>query len=160
MSSVQTLETMRKLNEIKSYVRNTLDKLLGVRGNLIRSNDSWQYYGFCELVEALRKWTDRNLKIIASDKNPEGDNVYHTKEREREQTTCSCVFCEKDGHKSSECKIIECVSDCKSKILEKKLCFSCTGSKHQASECRSTKTCEFCNEKHQSSLCKKSRTCI
>lgn len=37
MSSVQTLEKMRKLNEIKSYVRNTLDKLLGVRGNLIRS---------------------------------------------------------------------------------------------------------------------------
>ena len=85
MSSVQTLETMRKLNEIKSYVRNTLDKLLGVRGNLIRSNDSWQYYGFCELVEALRKWTDRNLKIIASDKKPEGDNVYHTKERESKQ---------------------------------------------------------------------------
>ena len=85
MSSVQTLETMRKLNEIKSYVRNTLDKLLGVRGNLIRSNDSWQYYGFCELVEALRKWTDRNLKIIASDKNPEGDHAYHTKERESKQ---------------------------------------------------------------------------
>lgn len=85
MSSVQTLETMRKLNEIKSYVRNTLDKLLGVRGNLIRSNDSWQYYGFCELVEALRKWTDRNLKIIASAKNPEGDNAYHTKERESKQ---------------------------------------------------------------------------
>ena len=95
MSSVQTLETMRKLNEIKSYVRNTLDKLLGVRGNLIRSNDSWQYYGFCELVEALRKWTDRNLKIIASDKNPEGDNVYHTKERERANNLQLCLLRER-----------------------------------------------------------------
>ena len=86
---------MRKLNEIKSYVRNTLDKLLGVRGNLIRSNDSWQYYGFCELVEALRKWTDRNLKIIASAKNPEGDNAYHTKERERANNLQLCLLRER-----------------------------------------------------------------
>ena len=54
MSSVQAMETMRKLNEINGYVRNTLDKLPGSRADLVRLDDSWQGWGFCELVEALR----------------------------------------------------------------------------------------------------------
>ena len=82
ISSVQALETMRKLNEIKSYVRNTLDKLPGIIADLVRLEDSWQDWGFSELIKALRKWTERNPKIIASEKTPKRDNVYHTKERE------------------------------------------------------------------------------
>ena len=74
MSSVQALETMKKLNETKGYVRNTLDKLPGIRADLVRLDDSWQDWGFCELVEALRKWTERNPKIIASEKNPKREN--------------------------------------------------------------------------------------
>ena len=69
MPSVQALETMRKLNEIKHYVRNTSDKLPGIRADLVRLDDNWQDWGFCELVEALRKWTERNQKI-ASEKKP------------------------------------------------------------------------------------------
>ena len=42
MSSVQVLETMRKLNEIKGYVGNTLDKLPGIRAHLVRLDGSWQ----------------------------------------------------------------------------------------------------------------------
>ena len=68
MSSVQALEAMRKLNAIKGYVRNTLDKLPRIRADLVRLDDSWQDWGFCELVETLRKWTERNPKIIASEK--------------------------------------------------------------------------------------------
>ena len=139
---------MRKLNEIKGYVRNTLDKLPGIRADLVRLGDSWQDWGFCELVEALRKWTKRTPKIIASEKNPKRDNVYHTKESE--QKSRSCIYCEKEGHKSSGC-----VSDRRLKLAEKKLCFNCTGSKRKASECRSTKTCQICNEKHITSICKK-----
>ena len=82
MSSVQAMETMRKLNEINGYVRNTLDKLPGSRADLVRLDDSWQGWGFCELVEALRNWAERNPKIIASEKNPKRNNVYHTKERD------------------------------------------------------------------------------
>ena len=93
MSSVQALETMRKLNEIKSYVRNTLDKLPGIRADLVRLDDSWQDWGFCELVEAVRKWTERNPKIIASKKNPKRDNVYHTKEKEQKVIEVKGVKC-------------------------------------------------------------------
>ena len=42
MSSVQALEAMRKLNEIKGYVTNTLDKSSGIRADLVRLDDSWQ----------------------------------------------------------------------------------------------------------------------
>ena len=42
MSSVLALETIRKLNEIKDYVRNTLDKLPGIRTDLLRFVDSWK----------------------------------------------------------------------------------------------------------------------
>ena len=54
VSSVQALETMTKLNEIKGYIRNTLDKLPGIRAGLVRLDDSWQDWRLCELAEALR----------------------------------------------------------------------------------------------------------
>ena len=64
----QALEAMRKLNETKSYVRNTLDKLPGIRVNIMRLDDSSQDWGFYEVGEALRMWTKRNPKIIANEK--------------------------------------------------------------------------------------------
>ena len=105
---------MRKLNEIKGYVRNTLDKLTGIRADLVTLDDSWQDREFYELVEALRKWTDRNPKIIGSEKKKKKDSVYHTKERGQKSRNCVC--CEKEGHKSSEYKAVETVSDCRLKL--------------------------------------------
>lgn len=40
MSSVQELETMRKLIVIKGYIRSILDKLPGIREDLARLDDS------------------------------------------------------------------------------------------------------------------------
>ena len=59
-SNVQALETMGKLGEVNGYVRMTLNKLEGIRGDLVRTDDDWQEWRFPELVEALRKWTIRN----------------------------------------------------------------------------------------------------
>ena len=42
MSGLKVLETMSKLNESKDYVKNTLDKLQGIRADLVRSGDSWK----------------------------------------------------------------------------------------------------------------------
>ena len=53
---------------MKSFLRNTLDKLPEIRANLVWLDNSWQYWGFCELVETLMKWTERNPEIIASEK--------------------------------------------------------------------------------------------
>ena len=60
MYNVQSLETMGKLSEVNGYVRATIDRLKGIRGNLVRMDDNWQEWKFPNLVEALRKWTERN----------------------------------------------------------------------------------------------------
>ena len=42
------------------YVRLTLDKLPAIRADLVRLDDNWQEWEFHYLVEALRKWCERN----------------------------------------------------------------------------------------------------
>ena len=58
--NVQSLETLRKLKEISGYVRMSIDKLQGIRGDLVRTDDNWREWDFPKFVEALRKWTERN----------------------------------------------------------------------------------------------------
>ena len=48
------------LSEVNGYVRATIDKLEGIRGDLVRMDDDWQEWKFPNLIEALRKWTERN----------------------------------------------------------------------------------------------------
>ena len=63
---VQTLDTMNKLKEINTYVSSTLDKLPGIRADLVTTDEDCQEWNFSQLGEALRKWTVRNQKIIPS----------------------------------------------------------------------------------------------
>ena len=60
VTSVQSLEPMGKLQNINGFVRHTLDKLSGIKPELVRSDDDWQEWTYVELVEALKRWTDRN----------------------------------------------------------------------------------------------------
>jgi len=57
--NVQSLETMGKLEEVNGYVRMTIDNLPGI-GDLVRTDDSWREWNFPQLVDELRKWTERN----------------------------------------------------------------------------------------------------
>ena len=38
----------------------SIDKLQGIRGDLVRTDDNWREWNFSQFVEALRKWTERN----------------------------------------------------------------------------------------------------
>lgn len=60
LSNVQVLETLGKLSEISGYVQTKIDKLEGIRRDLVRTNDDWQEWEFPQLVLALRKCTERN----------------------------------------------------------------------------------------------------
>ena len=40
---------MNKLKEINGYVKITLDKLSGIRADLVRLDDDWQDWGFTQL---------------------------------------------------------------------------------------------------------------
>ena len=80
--------------------------------------------------------------------------MYYTRENEHKSRVC--IYCDKEGRKSSECKTVAKVSERRLILSQKRLCFNCTGSKHRASECRITKTCLTCKEKHHTSICEKS----
>ena len=59
-ANVQALEMLGRIGEVNEYLRLTLDKLDGIRGDLVRTDDDWQSWKFPNLIEALRKWTERN----------------------------------------------------------------------------------------------------
>ena len=53
--NVQSLESLGKLREVNGYVKMSIDKLEGIRGDLIRTDDSWQEWDFPKFVDALRE---------------------------------------------------------------------------------------------------------
>ena len=58
--NVQSLESMGKLSQVCGNVALTIDKLCGIRGDLVRNDEEWQDWSFIQLCDALRSWTRRN----------------------------------------------------------------------------------------------------
>ena len=146
--SVQALETMKKLKDNKGYVRLTLDKLPGIRADLVRLDNNWQEWDFCQLVDSLRRWTERNPKTAGNpEKNCRRENSFQVKDKDQNPAYV-CVYCEKLGHKSSECELVSGTPERRLVLSKKKLCFNCTGPKYRASDCRSNKMCANYKGKH------------
>lgn len=158
VTNIQTLESMGKEKEIRGYVRLTLDKLPGIRADLVRLDDEWQEWGFPQLVEALRKWCERNPVPLDSHKDGKfgrhdrgGDRSFQTKQEDWKPKPC--VYCKSSEHKSVDCEKIKGVADRRKYLSTNKLCFNCTGTKHRAAECLCTTCCQKCNGKHHTSIC-------
>ena len=168
-SSVQALETMGKLGEVNGYVRMTLSKVEGIRGDLVRTDDDWQEWKFDQLVEALRNWTMRNPPKPNEDPDHEKppswkppfkpppkfpksqDRMFNL--RQEEWKTRPCVYCESREHKSVDCDNIVGVALRKKYLSEKRLCFNCTGTRHRAAEYHIVRSCQKCNGRHHTSIC-------
>ena len=58
--NVQSLDTLGRLADVKGNVRSTLDKLKGIKADLVRGNEGWKDWGFKDLLTELKKWTDIN----------------------------------------------------------------------------------------------------
>ena len=158
--NVQSLETMGKLKEINGYVRMTLDKLGGIRGDLVRTDDSWREWNFPKFVEELRKWTERNPVPVkpperqldrVKDKSHPRDRSYQT--QQKEERTRGCVYCDKPEHRSVDCQTVTSLDARKRLLSSKRLCFSCTGNKHRAADCKSRSLCQICQKRHHTSIC-------
>ena len=108
--NVQSLETMGKLQEVNGYVRMTIDKLPGIRGDLVRTDDSWREWDFSQLVGELRKWTERSPIHTKSNEKPLRDKSYQTKQKDERGR--ECVYCGKPNHRS-----VDCVGVCSSNSL-------------------------------------------
>ena len=111
----QALDTIGKLNEINGYVRMTLDKLPTIYADLVRIDDDWQERDFGQFIEALRKWADRN-PISLDDKRtnrntPRKDRLYQISQDIWKAKLC--VYCNKEDHKSTDCKTVTNVEDYK-----------------------------------------------
>ena len=58
--NVQSLETLDKLHDVRGNVRATLDKLKGIKSDLVRGNEGWQESSYHDLLKELKMWKDIN----------------------------------------------------------------------------------------------------
>ena len=159
---LQALETTGKIKEVNGYVRMRLDKLEGIRGDFVRTDDNWQDWKFPHQLEALRKWNTRNPPKPVDERPPQGENIpiqatedekYQV--RQHDQRRRPCVYCESSDHQSVNCDKVTTIHERRKQLNLKQLCFTCTGANHKASECRCSSTCKFCKRRHHSSICVK-----
>ena len=155
--NVQSLETLGKLREVNGNVRSVIDKLKGIKADLVRGQEGWQDWDFPQLVQALKKWKEINpveTQERPADKHlPSRTRSFHTQEHLYQ--TKGCVYCEDSSHKSANCDKVTSVAERRKQLSAKRLCFNCTGSKHRAADCRSRSVCQSCQRKHHTSICDK-----
>ena len=58
--NVQSLATLGKLKEVSGNVRAVLDKLKGIKADLVRGKSGWQDWDFLHLLQALKEWKEIN----------------------------------------------------------------------------------------------------
>ena len=60
---------MKKFQSAQSFVYSIMDELGPVREALVQKDDDWEEWGLEELVQSLRKYTDRNSLPETSSQN-------------------------------------------------------------------------------------------
>ena len=83
---------------------------------------------------------------------PKKNPAYQTKD-ESAKVARVCVYCNGEGHRSAECAKFPSISQRRRILSDKKLCFNCTGTRHQAQDCRSKNACQRCGSRHHTSIC-------
>ena len=116
---------------------------------LVRTDDSWRELNFLQLVEELRKWTERNPIRTKSNEKLLRDKSYQT--QQKDERGRECVYCEKPDHRSVDCKTVTTLDERKRLLSNKHLCFHCTGSR--AVDCRSRSLYQICQKRHHTSIC-------
>ena len=150
--NVQSLETLGKLERVNGMTRSVLDKLPGIKSDLVRG-EGWQDWGLAQLVTALKLWRDINPCSEESSKDRKrrdrSEKILNTGAKKQ-----GCVYCDDVSHKSRECTRVADVNERKKMLATKRLCFNCTGARHRASECKSTSGCQRCKQRHHTSICR------
>ena len=80
---------MKKLKNIKGYVSLTP----GIRADLASLDDNWQEWDFCQLVESLRRWKERNPKTAVNpEKHFRRENLFQVRDKDQKLANAS-VYC-------------------------------------------------------------------
>ena len=125
---------MGKLGDVRGNVALTIDKLAGIRGDLVRNDDNWQNWDFVKLCDALGSWIRRNPVESSEDHRDETPNWKRDQIPRRSyatQQTRACVYCDDPTHRSFECHRVTSFDERKNILAKKKPCFNCTGPKHR-----------------------------
>ena len=144
---VQALETMNKLSLINGNVSMTLEKLSGIRGDLVHTDPDWEAWDFVKLVESLHQWLKRNPVTPHEDKSKK---LFHARDEFRPK---GCVYCGDLAHKAVQCDKITDISERRRILAKKGLCFNCATKPHRAAVCTSKSSCTICNKRHHTSIC-------
>ena len=95
--NVQSLETMGKLGDVRGNVALTIDKLAGIRGDLVRNDDNWQNWDFVKFCDALSSWIHRSPVESSEDHRDETPNWRRDQISRRsyaKQQTRACMYCD------------------------------------------------------------------
>ena len=154
------LQTLGESDMLRGFVMSTLNKLVHVKADLVRTDDNWEKWRMEDLLESLRKWLRRNAVEDSTrhgrdDSNKErqwytqkGNGRFPPKQKK-------CIFCEGE-HWSDSCQIQDTKEKRKAFFVSKRLCFNCGISGHRGSNCRS-RGCLKCQGRHHTSLCDRRR---
>ena len=99
--NAQSLETLGKIERVNGTTRSVLEKLKGIKADLVRGEQEWQDWDLPRLVTALKKWKDiHTLDDVSNESTkPKRDSKFFlTKESERKKRTC--VYCEESTNSS------------------------------------------------------------
>ena len=148
--NVQSLETLGKTSDCLALVRGVLNKLPGIKAELVQGKPEWKTWDFTQLIDALREWKEIHPRELAKSR----DRSFYVEDHDPNAPR-GCVFCNSTSHKPSDCTVISSAADRKKFLQEKRLCFNCTGP-HRAARCRSRGNCARCKQRHHTSICDQS----
>ena len=106
--NVQSLETLRKTSECVALVRRILNKLPGIKAELVQGHPEWQSWNFTQLLNVLREWKE----IHPQENVKSRDTLRSFRVEERNgNATRGCVYCREVSHKAKDCTAITSVED-------------------------------------------------
>ena len=116
--NVQSLETLGKTSDCKALVRGVLNKLPGIKAELVQGKSDWKTWDFTQLINALREWKEIHPREIEKS----CDRSFYVEDQDPNAPR-GCVSCNNTSHKHSDCTVISSAADRKKFLQEKRLCF-------------------------------------
>ena len=134
--------------KVEGLVLSTLDNLLGIKADLTRNDDSWETWGFDQLLLELRKWLKRHTNEDKMEQSREfkGSSKTFLTSEEKGPRYFYCP----NKHWPDQYNVITEVKDRKEILKKRGLCFKC-GENHLMRDCKK-RGCFICKDGHQSSL--------
>ena len=87
------------MKDVTGNARSVLDKLKGVKADLVRGQMDWQDWDFPQLIKALKSWKEINAIVSGTDNACKQGPKFRDREKtlhanETTPTQRGCVYCD------------------------------------------------------------------